>query len=143
MPSTAALLLAVTLLGQTPLPTISVRAPGAELSLEVAGTEAQREYGLMNRTFLLRHHGMLFVFAQDEPVSFWMKNTLIALDMVFVSSNGRVESVAARVPASTLRTPDSNVARRSGFAKYVLELPAGEAAADGLSAGTLIPELHR
>ena len=63
-----------------------------------------------------------------------MKNTLIGLDMVFVDMNGRVTSVAANVPASTTSTPQSQVATRWGFGRYVIELPAGAASRLGIRA---------
>ena len=112
--------------------TISVQAPKATLHLEVADISAEREYGLMNRTSLAPHAGMIFVFAQDALLGFWMKNTLIPLDMVFVRGDGTISSIAANVPASTTQTPDASVARRIGRGKFVIELAAGEAARDGL-----------
>jgi uncharacterized membrane protein (UPF0127 family) len=115
-----------------------VDAPNAALMLAVARTRAERQRGLMNVTGLAPRTGMLFAFTGDEPREFWMKNTLIPLDMVFVDAHGVVTSIAARVPASTLRTPDLEVARRSGHGKYVIELRAGEAQACGLSAGTRV-----
>lgn len=144
MSSFLALGFALAALAQSPprFADTALHAPKAKLTVEVADTERKREYGLMNRTLLSPHHGMVFVFAQDGLVNFWMKDTLIALDMVFVSPEGRVRSVAQAVPASTAQTPQSQVARRSGFAKYVLELPAHEALADGLVPGALVPELR-
>lgn len=139
----AALLAIVALVGtpatphtSPPLPTIQVIAPKATLHLEVARTESERETGLMYRTKLPAHTGMLFVFAQDAPIEFWMKNTLVPLDMVFIAANGRVRSVAADVPATTPTAPDAKIPRRDGRAKYVIELPANEAARDGISIGT-------
>ncbi len=114
------------------------RAPHAVLHLEVADTSVKREYGLMYRSSLLSHHGMVFVFSFDGLQAFWMKNTLIGLDMIFVGSDARVRSVQANVPRSTLRMAESSVARRSGSAKFVLELPAGEAQSDGLVPGAPI-----
>ena len=148
MHSLLAVLFVLSLRASGPVPPqhferMRVHAPKAELSLEIADTQSKREYGLMNRTHLIAHTGMVFVFDQDGPVAFWMKNTLIPLDMVFVGADGRVRSVSANVPASTLQTPDTKVARRTGNAKYVVELAAREAAADGLVPGCLIPELHR
>lgn len=121
-----------------PLPQVTLRAPRSELRVQVADTYAKREAGLMNYHMLLRHTGMIFVFASDARVDFWMKNTLIALDMVFVGADGRVRSVAANVPASTYETPDTDVARRTARAKYVIELAAGEAAVDGLAPGAYV-----
>ena len=57
---------------------------------------------------------MIFVFEAPAVQTFWMKNTLIPLDMVFIARNGTVTTVAARVPASTLKTSDFDVARRRG-----------------------------
>ena len=123
------------------LPTISVRAPKARLVLQVAKTEEQRELGLMSVTKLAPHTGMVFVFDRDGPVEFWMKDTLIPLDMVFVGADGRVRNVAADVPVVPLDTPDNAIPRRAGSGKYVIELAAGEAAHDGIAAGTLLSGL--
>ncbi|MDP9019082.1 MAG: DUF192 domain-containing protein [Candidatus Eremiobacteraeota bacterium] len=120
---------------------VLLHAPKAALTMEVADTPGKREYGLMNRFFLGRHDGMVFVFTRNMAQEFWMKNTLIPLDMVFVDGNGRVSSVAQNVPASRLDTADADIARRRGLAKFVLELNAGEAARDGLTAGALVTGL--
>ena len=123
------------------LPSLSVHAPKATLRLEIANTEAQREHGLMDRHVLPAHTGMVFVFEKDQPVEFWMKNTLVPLDMVFVAANGTVRSIAVDVPTVALSTPDDRIPRRAGSAKYVIELPAGEAAKDGIVAGTRLTKL--
>lgn len=120
------------------LPTATLHAPRATLTVEIADTEPQREHGLMDRTALPPHTGMVFVFDQDGPVTFWMKDTLVPLDMVFVGANGVVRSVAARVPATKPDTPDDQIPRRPGNAKFVIELPAGEAVADGIRPGVTI-----
>ncbi len=114
---------------------VTVVAPAQRLTLAVAATEADRELGLMCVTALAPQHGMIFVFAGSGVQEFWMKRTLVPLDMVWVGSDGRVTSVAPGVPASTLDTPDDAVARRSGEGRYVIELRAGEAALDGVRAG--------
>ena len=124
-------------------PLLTVKAPQATLSLEVADTAAKQMRGLMYRTELRPHTGMIFVFASDDVVEFWMKNTLIPLDMVFVAADGRVRLVSANVPATTPNTPDEKIPRVLGRAKYVLELPAGEAARDGLQTGTELPQLAK
>ncbi|MFN2527260.1 MAG: DUF192 domain-containing protein [Candidatus Baltobacteraceae bacterium] len=122
---------------------VTVHGPKAILRLEVADTPKKRELGLMYRRALLEHTGMVFVFEADSLVGFWMKNTLVPLDMVFLGPDGRVRAVFANVPRSTLRTPEAKVARRDGEGKFVLELPAGEAAQDGLVPGARLPELQR
>jgi len=113
-----------------------VHAPKADLRLEVARTEAQREYGLMNRKSLAPHTGMIFVFPQDDKVAFWMKDTLIPLDMVFVGADGTVRLVDANVPTVAPSLPDGSIPLENGTGMYVIELPAGEALRDGIVTGT-------
>jgi len=127
----------------TPQAFLILSAPAATLSLEVADTQAKQERGLMYRTALPAHTGMIFIFDRDDTVEFWMKNTLIPLDMVFVSADGHVRSVSENVPSSNPDTPEDKVARVSGAAKYVLELPAREATADGLRPGAVLPRLAK
>lgn len=118
-----------------------LHAPHATLRVEVAATESSRERGLMDRNVLPAHAGMLFVFSSDGPVEFWMKNTRIPLDMVFVGRDGVVRSIAAAVPVVPAQTPDDGIPRRHGRAMFVIELPSGEAARDGLRPGVRIREL--
>ncbi len=142
-----ALLLTLAQSSPQPVPTpqilrvISLRAPAARLRVQVAATEPQRERGLMGVRKLAPHTGMLFIFDSDAPIEFWMKDTLIPLDMVFIGKDGIVRSVFANVPIVSTDTPDAGIPRRDGVAKYVLELPAGEAARDGLTAGASLPHL--
>lgn len=117
------------------LAVIVVHAPKADLHLEVARTPAQREYGLMNRTSLPPHTGMIFVFPQDDSVAFWMKNTLVPLDMIFVGADGTVRLVDANVATVPPATPDGQIPLENGKGMYVIELAAGEAAQDGIVAG--------
>lgn len=117
---------------------VTIAVPRAHLRLQVASTQAQRERGLMGVRYLPAHTGMLFVFDSDAPIEFWMKDTLVPLDMVFIAQNGAVRSVFANVPVVPLDTADGRIPRRDGFAKFVLELPANEAARDGLAPGVRI-----
>lgn len=95
--------------------------------LEVARTQQEQSTGLMYRTQLAANRGMLFVFSPPRPVSFWMKNTLIPLDMVFVS-NGVVKHIIAKVPPCQTSScpgygPDPKIEIDS-----VIELSSGRAA---------------
>ena len=116
-------------------PVIVIHAPKADLRLEVARTESQRERGLMDRPTIAPHTGMIFVFDQDGPVEFWMKDTLASLDMIFIGADGTVRAVDARVPTVSPALPDSRIPLEPGTAKYVIELAAGEAALDGIAPG--------
>jgi len=114
---------------------VVVEGAGAEVAfaVEIAETNRQRAIGMMCRTALADDAGMLFVFEGDEPRSFWMKNTLIALDMVFIDADGRVVGVVERAEPLTLRsrgvpTPST----------YVLELAGGVAKARGVVEGARV-----
>jgi hypothetical protein len=115
---------------------LTIRTPHGTLRLAVAATESQRERGLMNVSYVPPLQGMIFAFPDgDDDRGFWMKDTITPLDMVFVTSDGTITSVAVDVPATPPHTPDEKVARRSGLAHYVIELGAGQAGAMGLLPG--------
>jgi uncharacterized membrane protein (UPF0127 family) len=120
------------------LATIALQAPRAELRVQVAKTAPERSRGLMGVTKLPLHTGMLFVFEKDEPVAFWMKDTLIPLDMVFVGGDGTVRRVYASVPVVSPSLPDEKIPLEQGTAKFVIELSSGEAARDGLAPGSRV-----
>jgi uncharacterized protein len=121
-----------------PVP-VHVRAPAEVLELRVADTVSKREYGLMCVRALPARTGMIFVFPDgDNFRDFWMKNTLIPLDMVFVSKNGLVNDVRANVPATKVDTPDDKIPHRDGTGSYVIELGAGEAARAGITKGAML-----
>jgi uncharacterized protein len=99
--------------------------------VEVARTEPQREKGLMFRTDLARDRGMLFVFDETENHTFWMRNTFIPLDMIFLGDDRAVVGVVATA------TPRTDTARAVGKpSRYVVEVGGGEAAAHGVAPGT-------
>ncbi len=118
-------------------PAIAVRAPRGELALVEVNQNATRERGLMCVVRVPPGRGMIFVFAPPQhEQEFWMKNTLVELDMIFVTADGIVTAVASDVPATPRDTPEDQVARRHGLATYVIELGAGDAARHGIVRGT-------
>ena len=103
--------------------TVTVTLPdGFKVSARVAQTPQEHEKGLMFVTELPENEGMLFVFDQEDELIFWMKNTLIDLDMVFIDHDKTVTSVEAEVPHSYTYTPDEEVAKVFGHGQYVLEI---------------------
>jgi len=102
----------------------------AEVALEIADTPATRNRGLMYRDTLPDGRGMLFVFQNDEEHEFWMKNTLIPLDMIFISADHRIVGIHAN--ATPLSTASIGVGAPS---RYVLEVPGGWAARHGIVPG--------
>lgn len=101
------------------------------LDIEVATTPEQRSTGLMNRNYLPPTSGMLFVFGSEQPLSFWMQNTYISLDIIFMDSNSRVVSIHKNtVPLQEKPTYNS-----SEPAQYVLETNAGWSDQVGLEVG--------
>lgn len=101
-----------------------------KFDIDLALNEAQRSRGLMFREKLGPYEGMLFDFAQEAPVSFWMKNTLIPLDMVFIAADGTVRHVHSNaVPLSTETIPSQFPVRG------VLEINGGSARLLGIKPG--------
>ncbi|WP_310487144.1 DUF192 domain-containing protein [Chamaesiphon sp. VAR_69_metabat_338] len=100
---------------------------GQTILLEVARTPEEQSTGLMSRTSLAADRGMLFVFAPARPASFWMKNTLIPLDMVFMS-NGVVRHISANVPPCKVADCPGYGPQSQVKIDNVIELRAGRAA---------------
>ena len=111
---------------------------GAAVRVELALTPEAQAKGLMFRTSLPPGRGMLFVFGSGGVKSFWMKNTLIDLDMVFLDADLKVLRVFHRVPRSRPDQPEDEVARAVAPASLVLELPAGSARAHRVRPGSKI-----
>jgi len=110
-------------------------ADGKTIRVDVVDTPLERERGLMFRRKLPKDYGMLFVFPREESMNFWMKNTLVPLDIVFIHADKTVQRVHGEVKASKESTPDDKVALAPGTGQYVLELTAGAAARHKLKEG--------
>ena len=123
-------------LSAAPLSVVTVDGANTPLTLAVASDVDTRNRGLMCVTALRPNAGMLFVFPQTRDWNFWMKDTVVSLDMIWVEGDGTVSAVAANVPAASLTTPDARVAHRDGHGKYVIELRAGAATRYGIAVGT-------
>ena len=110
-------------------------AAGAEtrFEVEVVDDDESRSKGLMFRKSMPDDHGMLFDFRREEPVYFWMKNTYIPLDMIFIAADGRIVSIAH----DTTPLSEATVSSR-GAVRYVLEVNAGTARRLHLSAGDTV-----
>lgn len=106
---------------------------GKSITAELAASDEERTRGLMFRKEILPEQGMLFVFEREDVHSFWMKNTLVALDMLWLDSEKRVVYIAADVPPCTADPCPSYGPARP--ARYVLELAGGRAAASGIKVG--------
>lgn len=104
--------------------------PRYRFDVELATTPMQQARGLMYRESMAADAGMLFVFDQPRPASFWMKNTLISLDMLFIAADGRIVNIGERtVPLSTDSVPSD------GPVRAVLEINGGLSAMLGIRPG--------
>ncbi|MCF8257821.1 MAG: DUF192 domain-containing protein [Flavobacteriales bacterium] len=90
------------------------------IDIEIADTESERTIGLMHRRSMPDTQGMLFIFEEEERRSFWMRNTLIGLDILYIRANGEIESIAKyTVPLDERSIPSK------GPATFVLEVIEG------------------
>ena len=131
MRTLAVLLLAVACRGET-LPTAHIHARDGivDVAVEIVSTPEAVTRGLMYRTELPDGHGMLFVFREEKDQRFWMKNTLIPLDMIFIGADQAI--VGIHPNAVPLSTATVGVGRPS---RWVLEVPGGWAARRGVASG--------
>ena len=114
----------------------AVTLHGHRFSTEFATSEAAREQGLMNRKTLAADHSMLFVFGDSTPRWFWMKNMLLALDILYFDEDRKLVAMQLDVPPcrnDPCPSYPSEVA-----ARYVLELPAGTARRLGARDGDVL-----
>lgn len=137
LPAFAFMALAACSAGQGELDTVEITITTSQgprtLVVEHADEGHEHEAGLMGRKTIGRHDGMLFTSPTEGVPSFWMKNTLIPLDMIFIRADGTIAGIAAdRRPGDlTEVSPDEPV-------KAVLELEGGRSSEMGLEAGDTV-----
>jgi uncharacterized protein len=102
------------------------------VSLEVAADEPARERGLSNRRDIPSGSGMVFLFPSDTTAAFWMKDTLVPLQIAFVAADGRVVSLREMAPC---RADPCTVYSPTGSYRYAVELPSGAFTAAGVKEG--------
>ncbi len=114
--------------------TLTIDGKTHEIAAEYAGTPQERARGLMFRTELGADEGMIFDFSttdsQPSRQGFWMKNTVIPLDIIFVKVDGTIDTIGANAEPYSLES-----VRSTGPVMFVLELAGGRAAELGLEAG--------
>ena len=120
---------------QRSLATTRLSSCGKDIEAEVADTEASRNLGLMFRKDLSCDAGMIFVFPDESPRSFWMKNTIIPLSIAFIDSRGVIINIENLYPG------DMNSKHSAGPAKYALEMNAGWFHKNGVFPGSVVKNL--
>lgn len=110
--------------------TLVTEAGSHQFTVELADTFRSRAVGLMYRTELAADRGMLFDFKTSRQVAFWMKNTYVSLDMIFIRADGRIAGIAENTVPLSLETVSPGVKVR-----FVLEVVAGTAKRIGLKKG--------
>ncbi len=108
-------------------------APRTAISVEIADTPSSREYGLMFRKQMNEDAGMIFIFKEQEHQQFWMKNTIIPLDMIFADSNGKIIGIVRKAEpfSEALDSVD-------GDSQYVLEVNGGFCERHGVKPGDIL-----
>ena len=104
-----------------------------EFKLEIAANDNDRAKGLMYRKEMLEHEGMIFVYNKPEKQVFWMKNTLLPLDMLFLDENMKVLGILKNVPA--MNTDQRSIDKPS---QYVIEFNAGVSDRHGIKEGSIL-----
>ena len=115
------------------LPTVTLTIKGHPLTVELAATPAARVCGLSQRSKLAPGHGMLFIFPDSRPRSFWMKDTYIPLSIAYMNDSGRIIRIRDMVPLQVDRQYASN-----GPASYALEVNQGWFQDNGIEVGDVV-----
>lgn len=116
---------------------LKIRINNEVILAEVADTAEKRKTGLMNRDDLEDGSGMLFIFNDDTVPNFWMKNTLIPLDMIFISADKTINHIEKNVPPCPPETDCPNYSSPY-TTQYVLEVPGGYCERKNFKNGDLV-----
>ena len=109
------------------------RQPLAKIEVEAAANPTERAQGLMYRSEMDENKGMLFIFEREDMQSFWMKNTILSLDIIFISSKGEINTIHPNtVPYSEKSLPSKSKSQ------FVVEVNAGYCQKYGIKEGDLI-----
>jgi uncharacterized membrane protein (UPF0127 family) len=130
------LILAAATATPTPAPPACIAPDGTRVRVDLAIDDQERVLGLMFRDSLPPDQGMLFIFPQDDRYPFWMKNTFIALDLVWLDQGGRV--VEVKTDVQPCRTDPCPSYTPSVKGRAVLEVNAGFAKKHGIAAGATL-----
>jgi uncharacterized protein len=121
-----------------PLSKKEVLIKNKKFTLEIAKTISQKAKGLSNRTSLCNNCGMIFVYNSEGFYPFWMKDTLIPLDMIWINNNNEIVSIYTAIPEINKPLTQLTIYRNDKPAKNIIELNAGEANKLGLKIGEKI-----
>ena len=114
------------------LATTKMKIGSETFTLEIANTSATREHGLMERDSMPADHGMIFVFKKPDELNFWMKNTRIPLDILYLDEHGKVVSIHQMKPYDRTGVPSD------GLSKFAIELNVGRASQVGAKVGDVL-----
>lgn len=116
--------------------TVTFQTPSKEIDLivEIADTKAERTKGLMYREHMGENDGMLFIFEIEKPQTFWMKDTLISLDMIFINSEFEIVHIAKNTKPNQIKELYSS----QEPARYVIETNAGWTDQYGILVGQVV-----
>ena len=119
------------------LPVVELTIKTSKLKAEVAADANSRTIGLMNRFSLKPDQGMIFVFAQSEPLAFWMRNTFVPLSIAYIDSKGVIVNIVDMKPQDESTHPSA------GPAMFALEMKQGWFKERGIVAGDKVNGLDK
>ena len=122
---------------QPRLKTIKLYLGSAELTVEIADENHERQAGMMHRTTMPENEGMLFVFPYPHQSGFWMKNTIVPLSIAYIDPASRVIEIHDMQPGNT-----KPVESRSARVQYALEVNQGWFAKNGIKPGAVLATEH-